>query len=111
VVLLALRFLAVAALFQLADVAQAVAAGVLRGLHDTRTPMLIALFGYWVIGFGCSIALGFMTPLGGESVWWGLAAGLLVVATLLNLRWWRRRELGLLPGRDRDRPGVGRSRK
>jgi len=110
VVLLALRFLAVAALFQLADGAQAVAAGVLRGLQDTRTPMLIALFGYWIVGFGCSIALGFLTPLGGQGVWWGLAAGLLVVATLLNLRWWRRRELGLLPGRDRDRPGADRSR-
>ena len=55
VVALALQFLAVAAVFQLADGAQAVAAGVLRGLQDTRTPMLIAAFGYWVIGFGTAI--------------------------------------------------------
>ena len=98
VIALSLRFLAVAAIFQLADGAQAVAAGVLRGLQDTRIPMFIALFGYWVVGFGCSIALGFNTSLAGEGVWWGLAAGLLVVAILLNLRWWKRRELGLLPG-------------
>ncbi|HWI86397.1 MAG TPA: MATE family efflux transporter [Sphingomonas sp.] len=97
VVSLSLRFLAVAAIFQLADGAQAVAAGILRGLQDTRIPMLIALFGYWVVGFGCSIGLGFATPLAGQGVWWGLAAGLLVVATLLIARWRGRRRLGLVP--------------
>nr|WP_294814495.1 MATE family efflux transporter [uncultured Sphingomonas sp.] len=111
VVVLSLRFLTVAAVFQLVDGAQAVAAGVLRGLQDTRTPMLIALFGYWVVGFSCSVVLGFKTGLGGEGVWWGLAAGLLVVATLLNVRWWRRRELGLLPGRDRVQPRLANSGK
>ncbi len=100
VALLAMRFLAVAAVFQLADGAQAVAAGVLRGLQDTRIPMLIALFGYWVVGFACSVVLGFRTSLGGEGVWWGLAAGLIVVAGLLNIRWWRRERLGLLPVAD-----------
>jgi MATE family multidrug resistance protein len=73
--------------------------------------MLIALFGYWVVGFGCSVAFGFKTNLGGEGVWWGLAAGLLVVATLLNVRWWRRRELGLMPGCDRVQPRLASSRK
>jgi MATE family multidrug resistance protein len=97
VVALALEFLAVAAVFQLADGAQAVAAGVLRGLQDTRTPMLIAGFGYWVIGFGSSVALGFATPLAGTGVWWGLAAGLLVVAILLVGRWSARERLRLVP--------------
>lgn len=97
VVALALQFLAVAAVFQLADGAQAVAAGVLRGLQDTRTPMLIAAFGYWVIGFGSSVALGFATPLAGTGVWWGLAAGLLVVAILLVGRWSARERLRLVP--------------
>jgi len=97
VVALALRFLAVAAVFQLADGAQAVAAGVLRGLQDTRLPMIIAGFGYWVIGFGSSVALGFATPLAGTGVWWGLAAGLLVVAVLLVGRWSARGRLELLP--------------
>lgn len=97
VVALALEFLAVAAVFQLADGAQAVAAGVLRGLQDTRMPMMIAAFGYWVIGFGSSVALGFATPLAGSGIWWGLAAGLLTVAILLVGRWSARGRLGLLP--------------
>jgi len=97
VVDLALRFLAVAAVFQLADGAQAVAAGVLRGLQDTRVPMIIAAFGYWIVGFGSSVALGFATPLAGTGVWWGLAAGLLVVAILLVGRWSARNRLGLVP--------------
>ncbi len=96
VVALALRFLGVAAVFQLVDGAQAVAAGVLRGLQDTRTPMLIALLGYWVIGFGTAILLGFRTPLAGEGVWWGLFAGLAVVSVLLLWRWSRRDRLGLV---------------
>ena len=99
VVALTLRFLAVAAVFQLADGAQAVGAGVLRGLQDTRTPMMIAGFGYWVIGFGSSVALGFATPLAGTGVWWGLAAGLLVVAIMLVGRWSARERLGLVPAR------------
>ncbi|MDO6416804.1 MATE family efflux transporter [Sphingomonas sp. BIUV-7] len=94
---LARRFLAVASIFQLADGAQAVAAGVLRGLQDTRFPMIIALFGYWAIGFGSSVWLGFFTPLAGVGVWWGLAAGLAMVAVLLAARWRARERLGLLP--------------
>lgn len=94
---LAKSFLAVAAVFQLADGAQAVAAGVLRGLQDTRIPMLIALAGYWVAGFGSSVALGFLTPMAGVGVWWGLAIGLLVVAILLVSRWQARGRFGLLP--------------
>ena len=90
---LAQQFLMIAALFQLADGAQAVAAGALRGLQDTRVPMLMAAFGYWVIGFGSMTALGFATSLGGVGVWWGLAAGLLVVSALLIARWTRRERL------------------
>jgi MATE family multidrug resistance protein len=97
VVALAKSFLAVAAVFQLADGAQAVAAGVLRGLQDTRMPMVIALAGYWVVGFGSSIFLGFRTPLAGVGIWWGLAIGLLVVAVLLVGRWKARARFGLLP--------------
>jgi putative MATE family efflux protein len=97
VVRLASGFLAVAAVFQLADGAQAVAAGVLRGLQDTRVPMLIAAFGYWIVGFGSSVALGFATPLAGAGIWWGLAAGLLVVAVLLVGRWKARDRLQLIP--------------
>ena len=62
-----------------------------------RVPMWLALFGYWVPGFGCSIALGFFTPLEGTGIWIGFATGLLVVAVLLTWRWSARARLGLLP--------------
>lgn len=97
VVGLALQFLVVAAAFQLADGAQAVAAGVLRGLQDTRVPMLIALFGYWVVGFGTAALLAFRLEWGGVGVWWGLCAGLAAASVLLLWRWRARGRLGLLP--------------
>lgn len=93
----ALQFLVIAAAFQLADGAQAVAAGALRGLQDTRTPMFIAMFGYWVAGYGTSIYLGFWTDFAGVGVWIGLAVGLLVAAILLMARWRMRAKFGLLP--------------
>ena len=91
----ALRYLAIAAAFQLFDGMQAVAAGALRGLQDTRIPMWIAIFAYWVPGIGTALALGFATPLEGVGVWIGLAVGLLVAALLLGWRWRRREALGL----------------
>ena len=72
-------------------------AGALRGLQDTRMPMLLALTGYWIFGFGTSVVLGFRTPLAGLGVWIGLAVGLVVVAGLLLVRWVRREGLGLVP--------------
>ena len=95
---LAVQYLMVAAAFQLFDGAQAVAAGALRGLQDTRWPLVIALFGYWAVGFVIAIWLGFYTPLEGIGVWIGLAIGLVVVAILLTWRWHRREALGLVPG-------------
>ena len=84
--------LLIAAAFQLSDGVQAVAAGALRGLQDTRTPMLIAIFAYWVPGFGLAAWLGLATPLREQGVWLGLAAGLSVAAGLLLWRWaWRDR--------------------
>ena len=97
VVALAVKFLAIAAAFQLVDGAQAVAAGVLRGLQDTRVPMLIALFGYWVVGFGTAVLLGFGLDWGGIGIWWGLLAGLAAASVLLLWRWHARERLGLLP--------------
>ena len=94
----AVDFLAVAAAFQLFDGLQTVAAGALRGLQDTRMPMVIAISGYWLIGLSCCIFLGFLTPLEGVGVWIGLAVSLVVVALLLLRRWRRRERLRLLPG-------------
>jgi MATE family multidrug resistance protein len=95
----ALQYLVLAAIFQLADGVQAVAAGALRGLQDTRIPMWIAIFSYWVPGIGMSVGLGFFTPLEGTGVWIGLATGLFFAAVLLIWRWNRRDALGLTPGR------------
>ena len=96
-VALAIQYLAVAAMFQLFDGAQAVAAGALRGIQDTRMPMVIAGFGYWIAGFGTAIWLGFSAGWEGVGIWVGLAVGLLVVSALLVARWSMRARLGLLP--------------
>ena len=93
----ALQFMVVAAAFQLVDGIQAVAASALRGLQDTRIPMLIAIFSYWVPGFGTAIWLGFYTPLAGTGIWIGLAVGLVFAAALLTWRWHRREALALVP--------------
>lgn len=91
----ALQFLVLAAAFQLVDGVQAVAAGALRGLQDTRVPMWIAIFSYWVPGFGLAVGLGFFTPLEGTGVWIGLATGLACAAILLLWRWAGRERLNL----------------
>lgn len=83
VVELAVSFLYVAALFQIVDGAQAVAAGALRGLRDTRAPMLLAGAGYWVVGFTASVVLAFPLGLGGIGVWLGMALGIAAAAVLL----------------------------
>ena len=98
VVALAVPFLGIAALFQIVDGAQSVGAGVLRGLQDTRWPMIFAAFGYWVVGIGVGVVLAFPMGLKGLGVWIGLASCLAVVAVLMVGRWSRREALGLIPG-------------
>jgi multidrug resistance protein, MATE family len=85
----AVSFLAIGALFQLADGGQAVAAGALRGIKDTRVPMAIALVGYWGFGIGSAVLLAFPLDLGGRGVWMGLAIGLAVVWVALVVRFER----------------------
>jgi len=91
-------FLAVAALFQLADGGQIIGVNNLRGLGDTTIPLFYALFGYWVVGISLSLGLGFMAGWGGVGVWCGLAGGLASVAVLANLRFAKREKLGLVTG-------------
>ena len=79
----------VAALFQLADAGQAMAMGFLRGIQDTRQPMIIAAVSYWLVGVPCSYLLGFVAGWGGVGIWSGLVVGLTVAAAALHLRFWR----------------------
>ena len=96
VIALAVSFLAIAAVFQVVDGAQVVGAGMLRGLHDTRVPMLFALVGYWGIGIGAGAWLAFRRGWAGQGIWAGLAIGLAVVSVLMLWRWRGRGRLGLL---------------
>jgi MATE family multidrug resistance protein len=72
--------------FFIADGIQTIAAGSLRGMNDTRVPLLFATISYWLIGFTLACGLGFRTPLGAPGVWIGLCGGTAVYATLLVLR-------------------------
>jgi MATE family multidrug resistance protein len=95
VIALAVSFLRVAAAFQLVDGAQVIGAGMLRGLHDTRWPLLFALVGYWVVGLGIGAWLAFAADWEGVGIWIGLASGLASVAVLMLARWVMRDRLGL----------------
>ena len=68
--------LAAAALFQVVDAAQVMSLGLLRGVQDTRVPMVIAALSYWAVGVPASYVLGFTLGLGGPGIWLGLALGL-----------------------------------
>jgi MATE family multidrug resistance protein len=89
VVGIAMRLMIIAALFQIFDGTQTVAAGALRGFGDTAVPMLIAGIGYWGIGFIGGWWLAFPLGYGALGLWWGLALGLAVVAILLGIRLFR----------------------
>lgn len=95
VVTLAVALLPIAGVFQVADGLQAVAAGVLRGVGDTRVPMLVNLFGFWLVGLPLGGWLAFRRGVGPAGIWWGLALGLAVVAVLLLARIRRRMRKGL----------------
>ena len=83
---IALQLFVIAALFQLFDGVQVIAAGALRGYRDTAVPMLIAAIGYWAIGFAGGWLLAFPLRFGAVGLWLGLALGLSVVAIALGLR-------------------------
>jgi len=78
--------LTIGAVFQLSDGTQAIAIGALRGAADTRMSMIVAFFAYWCIGLPLGWALAFRTAMGAPGLWWGLTAGLTVVALVLALR-------------------------
>ncbi len=89
--------LQIAALFQLSDGAQAIAAGALRGIGETRATFVGNLIGHYGIGLAISLALGFGAGMGAPGLWWGLSAGLTVTAVYLVMRFWSHTR----PGADR----------
>jgi MATE family multidrug resistance protein len=89
VLLIGTGLLALAALFQLFDGIQTVATGALRGLGNTRVPMLVNLAGYWVFGLPIGYALCFKFRYGIYGLWFGLTLSLIVIAVILLLYWER----------------------
>lgn len=90
VIRLAVLLLPIAGVFQIFDGTQVVCLGVLRGLGDTRVPMVLSTLGFWCLGIPVSVGLAFGLGLGATGLWWGLVAGLGVVAIVLLVRLWRR---------------------
>jgi len=90
VVRIGMSLLFVAALFQLFDGVQAVSTGTLRGLGDTRTPMLWNLAGHWFIGLPLGYSLCFVWGFGVIGLWWGLSTGLIICGIALVIAWSRR---------------------
>jgi len=86
VIAMAMTLLPIAAVFQVVDGVQVVAAGVLRGAADTTFPAVMAVLGFWGIGFPFSWYLGFRAGWGPVGLWWGFTAGLAAVAILYGLR-------------------------
>ena len=82
--------LLVAAVFQLFDGLQGVATGVLRGLGDTRTPMLSNLAGHWCVGLPVGYVLCFSRGWGVVGLWVGLSVGLILVGFMVVPMWHRR---------------------
>jgi MATE family multidrug resistance protein len=80
----------VAAVFQLFDGLQGVTTGVLRGLADTRTPMLWNLAGHWMLGLPLGYTLCFAAGRGVVGLWWGLSTGLMVCGIALLIAWIRK---------------------
>ena len=89
VIEVAIRLLALAAIFQVVDGIQVAAMGALRGMKDTRTPMVIAAFSYWGVGLVMGYVLAFKWGFGEEGLWIGLVSGLAVAALLLTRRFYK----------------------
>ena len=90
--------LVVAAFFQLADAGQVMALGLLRGVQDTRMPMIYAVVSYWGLGLPAAWVIGFPMGYGAPGVWAGLIVGLAAAGGLMMTRFWRGPARGARPG-------------
>jgi MATE family multidrug resistance protein len=86
VIALAATLIPIAGVFQIFDGLQVVSIGILRGVGDTRTPLIVNLLGFWLLGFPVSLWLGFQLGYGPVGLWWGLVVGLAAVALALLWR-------------------------
>jgi MATE family multidrug resistance protein len=86
VLALAATLIPIAGVFQIFDGLQVVSIGILRGVGDTRTPLIVNLLGFWLIGLPVSLWLGFRLDYGPRGLWWGLVVGLATVAIALLAR-------------------------
>lgn len=86
VLAVAMVLVPIAAIFQIFDGIQCVAIGILRGLGDTRAPILLNLIGYWLVGLPAGLFLAYARDGGAEGLWWGLVVGLAATAALLLWR-------------------------
>jgi MATE family multidrug resistance protein len=90
VIAVAATLIPLAGVFQVFDGIQVTSIGILRGLGDTRAPMITAILGFWILGLPASLWLGFGLGLGPAGLWWGLVIGLVAVAAFLYARARRR---------------------
>ena len=86
VIALAATLIPIAGVFQIFDGLQVVSIGILRGVGDTRTPLIVNLLGFWLLGLPTSLWLAFGLGYGPQGLWWGLVVGLATVATALLVR-------------------------
>jgi MATE family multidrug resistance protein len=83
---MAATLIPIAGFFQVFDGTQVVSIGILRGSGDTKTPMIVNLLGYWFVALPLALWLGRGLGLGPVGLWWGLVAGLVVVALVVLVR-------------------------
>lgn len=86
VIAIASGLIVLGGVFAVFDGLQAVCMGILRGIGDTRVPVLLSILGYWLVGFPVSLLLGFRLGGGPAGLWWGLVLGLGVTAAILLIR-------------------------
>jgi len=87
VIRVSVTLLAIAAVFQLFDGCQVVAAGALRGTGNTRTPMVCNLVFYWFAGLPLGVLLAFRFGWGAAGIWVGLCVALVLIGSVLLVVW------------------------
>jgi MATE family multidrug resistance protein len=90
IIQIGVSLLAIAAGFQLFDGTQAVVTGALRGISETRTPMIVNFIGHWFLGLPVGYVLCFQLGWGVQGLWIGLSIGLILAALVLTVVWWKR---------------------